>query len=191
MSRMLLADSDGWVIVQKVYMDESGTHDGSPVVTVAAYVARPRQCQEWTKRWNVAKRPIKVFHAVDCHNFAGEFEGWKEPQRTDLVKRCLSVIAESDFPGVVVGIQMNEFEKAMEGRPDLRSVFGTPYIACFQWTVQIIMNFALGADNCERIGFVHEFNDYRHEALEAFGWIKRHANPLGNIIGLQFAEKGD
>jgi hypothetical protein len=86
---------------------------------------------------------------------------------------------------------MNEFEKAMKGRTDLRSIFGTPYAACFQWVVQIIMNFALGAQSRERIGFVHELNDYRHEALESFNWIKEHGNPLGTVIGLTFADKKD
>jgi hypothetical protein len=179
------------VIVLKVAMDESGVHDGSPVIAVAAYVARPRQWQDWTKRWNVAKRPIKVMHAVDCQNLTGEFKGWLKEQRDELVKRILPVIADIDIPGVVVGIQMHEFEKALAGRDDLRPIFGTPYAACFQWVVQIIMNFALGALNTERIGFVHELNDYRQEALESFNWIKKHGNPLGNIIGLQFAEKKD
>jgi Protein of unknown function (DUF3800) len=191
MSRMVLAEADGWVIVLKVAMDESGVHDGSPVITVGAYVARPRQWQDWTKRWNVAKRPIKIFHAVDCQNLTEEFKGWTEPERDGLVKRCLPIIAESDFPGVVVGIQMHEFEKAMRGRDDLRPIFGSPYAACFQWVVQIIMNFAIGANSRERIGFIHELNDYRHEALESFNWIKRHGNPLGTIIGLQFADKKD
>lgn len=179
------------VIVLKVAMDESGVHDGSPVIAVAAYVARPRQWQDWTKRWNVAKRPIKVMHAVDCQNLTGEFKGWLKEQRDELVKRILPVIADIDIPGVVVGIQMHEFEKALAGRDDLRPIFGTPYAACFQWVVQIIMNFAHGALNTERIGFVHELNDYRQEALESFNWIKKHGNPLGNIIGLQFAEKKD
>jgi hypothetical protein len=179
------------VIVLKVAIDESGVHDGSPVIAVAAYVARPRQWQDWTKRWNVAKRPIKVMHAVDCQNLTGEFKGWLKEQRDELVKRILPVIADIDIPGVVVGIQMHEFERALAGRDDLRPIFGTPYAACFQWVVQIIMNFALGALNTERIGFVHELNDYRQEALESFNWIKKHGNPLGNIIGLQFAEKKD
>jgi hypothetical protein len=190
-SRMVLAEVDGQVIVLKVAMDESGVHDGSPVLTVAAYIGRPRQWQNWTKRWNVGKRPIKVFHAVDCQKLVGEFKGWTDTQRDDLVIRCLPVIAETDFPGVVVGIQMHEFEKAMKGRDDLRPLFGTPYTACFQWVVQIIMNFAIGASSRERIGFVHELNDYRQEALESFNWIKRNGNPLGTIIGLQFADKKD
>jgi hypothetical protein len=86
----------------KVALDESGVHDDSPVVTVAAYVAAPPQWRDWTKRWNVAKRPIKVFHAVDCANLAGEFRGWTPEQRDPLVIRLLDVMRESDIPGVVL-----------------------------------------------------------------------------------------
>jgi hypothetical protein len=86
---------------------------------------------------------------------------------------------------------MHEFEAALAGRPDLRATFGTPYAACFQWVVQIIMNFALGANNREKLLFIHEVSDYRQQALESFSWIQRHGNPLGTVIGLQFAEKKD
>jgi hypothetical protein len=98
LSRAILADKDGIVAVFKVYfkvyMDESGTHDHSPVLTVGAYFARPREWQAWTKRWNVAKRPIKIFHSVDCQNLHGEFEGWSPEERDRLVANLLPVIAE-------------------------------------------------------------------------------------------------
>jgi hypothetical protein len=191
MSRLALCESDGRVVVLKVAMDESGVHDGSPVLTVAAYIARPRQWQAWTKAWNVQKRPIEVFHATDCANLHGEFKGWEATPRDEFVRKLLPVIADADFPGVVVGIQMHEFEKAMAGRDDLRPLFGTPYAACFQWVVQIIMNIAIGAQSRERIGFVHEVNDYRQEALESFAWVKKYGNPLNTIVGLQFADKKD
>jgi hypothetical protein len=187
--RLALADHDGGVAVLKAYMDESGVHDGSPVLAVAAYLARPRQWQEWTKRWNATKRPIKVFHAADCANLHGEVEGWTKEDRDALVARLLPVIAVFDMPGVVVGIHMQEFEAALAGRPDLREVFGTPYAACFQWVVQIIMNMALGANSRERIAFVHETNDYRQEALEGFSWIEKNGNPLETLISLQFGSK--
>jgi hypothetical protein len=191
MSRMALCESDGDVVVLKVAMDESGVHDGSPVITVGAYIARPSQWRDWTKRWNATKRPIKVYHAADAANLHGEFGDWTADRRDELVRKLLPIIADTDIPGVVVGVQMDEFEKAIQGLGNLRSIFGTPYAACFQWVVQIIMNFALGAMSTERIAFVHELNDYRQEALEAFAWVKEHGNPLGNIIGLQFAEKKD
>jgi len=163
LSRALLADSNGLVAVLKVYMDESGTHDHSPVVTVAAYVGRPREWQAWTKHWNIAKRPIKVFHAVDAQHLHNEFEGWSDTARDAVVKRVLSVIVESGFPGIVIGIHMDEFRRAFGDRPGLTDVFGTPYGACFQWVVQSLMFMQFKARSSERIALVHECNDYQQE----------------------------
>jgi hypothetical protein len=190
MSRMALCENDGRVIVFKVAMDESGVHDDSPVLTVAAYIAKPREWQEWAKQWRVAKRPIKVFHAADAANLRGEFEGWSEEARDKLVIDLLGVINRSGIPGVVIGIHMDEFRKAMAGRHDLQRLFGTPYAACFQWVVQIFLNLAIRARNRDRIGFIHEVNDYRQEALDCFVWEKENVN-ANRIIGLQFATKED
>jgi hypothetical protein len=158
-------------------------------LTVGASLARPSDWRGWTKRWNVAQRPIKVFHSVDCANFAGEFRGWDIERRDAFVIRLLDVMSEGDFPGVAIGIQMDEFRRAMAGRDDLRATFGTPYAACFQWVVQTVLNVSTELGSEERIGFVHECNDYKHEALESFGWVKRNANPRRRVIGLLFADK--
>jgi hypothetical protein len=173
----------------KAYMDESGAHDCSPVLTVAAYLGRPRQWREWTKKWNLAKRPIKIYHAVDAANLRGEFDGWTSERVASLVVKLLPVIVEADLPGIVVGIHMHEFERAMAGRDDLRRLFGTPYAACFQWVAQSILSLQAKAHSNERIAFIHEVNDYRQEALEAFTWLKAHGNPQGSIVGLQFGDK--
>jgi hypothetical protein len=53
------------------------------------------------------------------------------------------------------------------------------------------MNIAGTLGYPDRIAFVHEANDYRQEALEAFSWIKTFGNPNGNAIDLQFADKRD
>lgn len=173
----------------KAYMDESGVHDGSPVLTVAAYIARPGQWREWTKKWNVAKRPIKVVHAADVANLTGELKGWTEAQAAALAVKLLPIIAEADFPGVVIGIHMEEFRKAMAGRDDLRRIFGSPYAACFQWVVQVILNIQAEHGSNQRIAFIHECNDYRREAREGFKWIQAHGNPQGSLISLDFGDK--
>jgi len=191
LSRAVLGEQDGLVVVLRVYMDESGVHDGSPVVTVAAYVAPPRGWQTWTKNWNVAKRPIKVFHAVDAQNLRNEFEGWSETDRDELVKRCLPVIVATDFPGIVIGIHMDEYRKAFAGRDDLLRFVGTPYAACFQWVVQSLMFLQSRTRNRERFAFVHENNDYQHEALESFNYVKQYGNPQGTPIGIMFGAKAD
>ena len=112
-------------------MDESGTHAGSPVVTVGLYVGKPRTWQAWTKDWNAKKNPIKVYHAVDAHNRDGEFKGWDRPKRNAFVAKLLPVLARHPIMGVAVGINMDAFRAAIKPHAELREMFGTPYAACF------------------------------------------------------------
>jgi hypothetical protein len=152
-------------------------------------LGRPKTWRDWTKKWGVAKRPIKVFHAVDAQNLAGEFKGWDATDRDEVVKRILPVIAQANFPGIVIGINLDAFREAFGSRPDLLAIFGTPYTACFHWVVQSILYLQARVGSHERIGFIHEFNDFRGEALEAFGYIQKHGNQQGSVIGLQFGTK--
>ena len=116
-------------------MDELGIHDGSPVVTVGSYVATPKQWKLWTKDWNAAKAPIKVFHASDCEALVEEFKGWDEERRNKFVANLLPVLPRFKLKGLVVGINLNDYNAALKGRDDLRKLLGTPYTACFHWTV--------------------------------------------------------
>jgi hypothetical protein len=105
---------------------ESGIHEGSPVVTVAAYLSRPRQWVAFTKEWQRTIRPIKCYHAADAAACHGEFEGWTPAQVADLAKRALPIIPRRTEMGIAIGIQMEHFEEALKGRPILRKQIGTP-----------------------------------------------------------------
>ena len=126
----------------KVFMDESGIHDGAPVVAVGAYVSRPRHWRAWIKDWNKAKRPIKVFHATDCANFQGEFVGWDKARRDAYVANLLPVLPAHELAGIVIGIDVHVFQQEITKRPELKRMFGEPYGACFQWAISIIMDIA-------------------------------------------------
>jgi hypothetical protein len=101
--------------VIKVYMDETGIHDDAAVVAVAAYVSRPEHWLAWTKEWNNAKRPIKVFHATDCANFRGEFEGWDAEKRDRFVANLLSTLSAHELAGIVIGICLDDLNDALRG----------------------------------------------------------------------------
>ena len=169
LSQAALADQDGLIAVPRVFMDESGTHDGSPVVTVGSYVATPKQWRLWTKDWNAAKAPIKVFHASDCEKLVEEFDGWDEGPRNEFVAKLLPVLPRHKLTGLVVGINLNDYNAAMKGRDDLRQLLGTPYTACFHWTVSEIL---LAHPGNRRIAFFHETNNFKGEALKAFSDIQ-------------------
>lgn len=191
LSRLFLADKDGSIVVLKAFIDESGVHAGSPVLTVAAYTGKPKAWRDWTKAWNIKKRPIKVYHAADAANLEGEFEGWKKEDMNALAERLLPVIAGSELAGVLVGIHMTEFENAIRDYPHLREILGSPYGACFHWLVGTIIRIQNNLGTAERISFVHENNDYQGEALQSFDWIKKNVNHDDRLIALAFGSKAD
>lgn len=198
LSRAVLADRDGVISVLKTYMDESGTHGDSPVVTVGAYIAKPKEWANWTKDWNRQKRkvpsgraPIKVFHAVDCANRVEEFAGWDRPERDAFVIDLLPLLPRYSLVGCAIGIHMQAFDEAMASHPELREMFGTPYTACFQWVVQTILNTLDAYGSNQRIAFFHECNDYTDEARKAFEWVERHRPSGSKGITLAFGSKGD
>jgi hypothetical protein len=179
-------------------MDESGTHGGSPVVTVGLYVGKPSNWQGWTKDWNRHKRnvpagrkPIKVYHSVDAHNRTEEFDGWDRPERNDYCAQLLPVIARHKILGVAVGIHMKAFDAAMQPHPELRAMFGTPYTACFQWTVETFLQMMDEKGSTQRVAFFHESNDYEAEANAAFAYVEQQRRITKRPISLTFGGKGD
>ena len=167
----------------KAYIDESGIHDGSPVLTVAAYVGRQKIWRNWTKAWNISKSPIRVYHAADAANLVGEFAGWTDDKVAELAKKLLPLIANAEVAGMVIGINMDEYRKAIADKPELAVLLGNPYSACFHWLVQTILELENQRKSKERIAFIHETNDYQGETIAAFSWIKKYIN-LDNRVHL-------
>lgn len=190
-SRAFLAERSGFVAVIKVYMDESGTHDASPYLTVGAYAAQPKQWRKFTAGWNAAKKPVNVFHSSDCQALKGEFLGWSEDQRNAFVAKLLPVIRENIPLGVVIGIDIDEFRKQVAPYPDLMAHFAHPYASCFHWVVSTLIGYVEEAGSNERLAFFHENNDYEGQAQAAFSYISEHRKTHRAPISLTFGTKAD
>ena len=171
LSRAVLSATDGWIAVLKVYLDESGTHEGSPVITVGAYIARPKQWEAFTKAWRRAIRPIEVYHAADAANCHGEFEGWTSGAVAKLAARALPLIPKHTNFAMAAGINLRDYEAALKGKAHLRRFLGEPYGACLQWTLSAILRTKAVEGNREQIAFFHEENDYAAEAIQAFQYV--------------------
>jgi hypothetical protein len=173
----------------KTFMDETGIHDDSEMVAVAGYISPPKIWREWTKDWNRARRPIKVFHATDCANFRGEFEGWDKARRDPYVAQLLPVIPAHELAGIVIGVQLADLGEAFKDRPELVEMFGTPYTACFQWAISIVVEIATEHGKGERMTFVHEVNDYKGECSKAFEYVDTYLNPRKIPMTIGFGTK--
>jgi hypothetical protein len=175
----------------KIYLDESGTHADSDVITVAAYAGRQTAWKKWTNEWRRAKRPIRVYHAADSANLRGEFTGWSSEKRDELVKKLLPIIADNRIAGAVMGLHLGEFRKAVGDRKEIPEALGNPYTSCFHWLVQSLLELLKHNKKTESLKFIHEQNDYEGEARAAFDFIHENANPNGVPMKLVFGTKNE
>lgn len=175
----------------KTFMDETGIHDNAEMVAVGCYIAKPKTWRNWTKTWNQAKKPIKIFHSTDCANLRGEFKDWSKEQRDALVAKLLPIIANHDIAGMVIGVNLVDLAEALKEHPELLEMFGTPYMACFQWAITSIIHLATEHGSGQRMTFVHEVNDFKGEASSAFDYVKKNLNPRGIKMDLSFGAKAD
>lgn len=176
----------------KLFVDESGTHEGSPIVSVAGYMARGLKWQKFTTEWRRVLKPrgIEIFHATDCAALRGEFQGWTPENRDKLVRSLLPIIPKYAF-GYAVAVKLNEVDKLLEHRPDLRKFHKDPYAACFQWMLMSVLNdLREMATEPRPISVIHEFNDFRDSATAAFETVR--ASRGGEAyVSLTFARKQD
>jgi hypothetical protein len=78
----------------------------------------------------------------------------------------------------------------MAPNPELRAMFGTPYTACFQWTVQTLLAMMDEHGDRQRVAFFHECNDYKKEAEAAFAYVEKEKLLTPRDISLTFGGKG-
>ena len=59
-------------LLVETYFDESGTHEGSPVMCVAGYILTKRNAIELAREWNEVlnwaelPHPLPYFHMSEC-----------------------------------------------------------------------------------------------------------------------------
>jgi hypothetical protein len=172
----------------QVFFDESGTHEPSEVIISGVAWAAEETWRRWTFDWQVQKQPIKVYHAVDCHNRDGEFAGWGRAKRDGYVKGLLPVVARHEIEGRIAGFHRQVLEREMRSRPDVRHWMGDPYLTAFAFALRRTWD-VLAARGHREIMFVHEVNEYREAIREHFELQKRkHPNSLAM---LRFGGKAD
>lgn len=188
--RLFLADREGLVTAFRVYLDEGGVNAGAKVLTVAGYVAKPSQWQLFTKEWNKVLKPtgLTAYHATDAQGLYDEFRDWTRDDVVALVKKLLPIITKY-ARGIAIAIVMDDFQEAFAKREDLKAAFASPYGACFQWLVQSLLELADRQRLQARFAFVHETNDMKREAIQAFDFVKTETVYGDRLISLSFADK--
>jgi hypothetical protein len=100
------------ITVIKAYVDESGTHQGSKVLLLSAYVG---PAKEWKllshKFYRIDKSTGIPFHAVDCAVGGGDYQGMPNTRRYEITKKVIRAVNGSNVLVLGEAIYLDDYEE--------------------------------------------------------------------------------
>lgn len=189
LGQTFLADQDGYIVVLRVFLDESGTHKGANVISVAAYVATPREWKKFTREWQRVLKPtgVRAYHASDSQNLHGEFEGWEESERDSLAKNLIPIIPRYAH-GFATAIVLRDLRAALGGDV-VPKVLEDQYKTCFQLVLHDVLRSIQKNGLRDQVAVVHERNDFKEAAGKSYDFLKKYFDDNDNLAGLTFSDK--
>ena len=188
-------ENGGITTVLYAYMDPSGTHADSPVLSISGFVANDVAWSSFDKAWRaVLDKPIwpsrlSRFHMVDCAHCEEEFfEGrWRFAERLSLYGELVEVIRRSEIRPVSASVVTNCFEQIPKEDLELLQLpenrIGTPLDMVFHMITQQIIKCVRQFDVNETVAVLLDQDDStREEHFASFANIYMNAYYLGETF---------
>lgn len=172
----------GWVAgLSHVYIDESGTHDDSPVMTVAGYFFNADQARRFTRDWDKDLRRfgIPYAHMTDCGPGNGVYSGMEKAERLATQLALIQHIKRRTAFGFGVSLDPRRYMDLVGHDPDAPS----PYSFCIHGCMSIMRRVIERKGIAGPIAYFFEAG-HQHQA-EANQHMAAYYSPGSKIIGAE------
>lgn len=155
-------------MILTAHLDESGTHDSSPITVMAGYLATSEQWEAFDADWNslVREAGVQHVHAVDLFKRTKQFKGWKAADANSLAIALDRVIAKHLPVGFAVVVRDDDYKNIYgAGWQPKRARKDTKYAVCFRACLAFVPEYIVSglksAADATTINFVLE-DGHRH-----------------------------
>lgn len=145
----------------EVYVDESGSHEGSPFLCVAAYVFYANQAIAFNHEWQamLEKYEPPFFHMIDCAHGTPPFDRLAKDVRIAAETEAIQIIRHRTERGLGVIIKEGDFLPKYRRILRYENVRLSPYYFCLEW---ILNGVQLWVENAKVDGQVSYFFESGH-----------------------------
>lgn len=131
------------------YLDESGTHDGSPLTVMAGWVGYADRWREFDRRWNaLLRRPLPYrgsithIHGKHLRQGSKQFRGWPVEDRRQLAKSASEMAQEHSIFSISVLLNKSDYERIYIGTDRAlrrhRAAIDSTYGVCFRVFLSLV-----------------------------------------------------
>jgi uncharacterized protein DUF3800 len=129
------------------FFDDSGTHEGSPVVAMGGLLGTDRAWDVFVDRWTELlksplpdKPPLRQFHTAPCRNGAGEFASYSQAERDHATYLFRRVILEGDLVTVASVVDKHAWDELVTGAvaEQVEGPLNYSFFKCIETVMDII-----------------------------------------------------
>ena len=130
----------------RVFLDESGTHDGSKVAAMAGFLVTPENWPLLEAAWleTLAKHGLSELHMKEFVPPGGKLCHWSEEQKKDLLEPLIGLIHKYSILGVGSAVIIEDYveSRAARGHEKIPDLFASPYGWCLRFCVAQVADWA-------------------------------------------------
>lgn len=155
------------VAFSHVYIDESGTHDGSPVLTMSGYLFRSEQAKRFGRDWQkeLDRLGLPCAHMTDCATGNGDYAGFTVEKRLESEIKLIEHIKRRSVFGFSVSLQPERYAEILAGETEAPS----PYTFALMGCLSVVRRWVERTDYTGKIAYFFEAG-HRHQK-EANGYL--------------------
>ena len=144
------------------YLDESGTHDSSPIMLMGGFLIRAQKLAAFNEKWHSLLKSscVQYCHGKELKHRTGQFKGWSLEKRNAFVLEANRIIEKYSEFGFTAIIRKDDYALIYEAAPNpgkLRkdTKFGVLFRGCL-WVVLAAVTENLKLANRSKVNFVLE-----------------------------------
>jgi hypothetical protein len=160
------------MIQGQAYFDESGSHDGAPILCVAGYIFKKSEAirlgHEWRKvlRW----KKLPYFHMVECAHGNGPFANLTKDERIAVQTKLIEAIKRHAIQGIAITVDPTEYATFSKRFPFKRGLYDSAYAFCAQ---VIMAGVSVFIEKNPQIGKMDYFFEAGHSSVPQADEIMR------------------
>jgi Protein of unknown function (DUF3800) len=166
----VLLPPSGKALFVEAYFDESGTHDGSPLMCVAGYLFTSEQCRRFDQEWSEVLREFDLpyFRMSECAHATGVFRGRSDICDT-VARKMIGIIKRRIEYGVVSSVSEADFQEVCS--PFVKDMAGQAYGWCIHKVMVALREWCIKYNQNAPISYFFEAG-HRHQQI-AVGALNR------------------
>lgn len=166
---LVVPEGGSLVALASIFVDESGTHEGSPVMTIGGVIFRKRQASEFSRKWSAYLRAKRVpyFHMADVtHPRNTIYDGWSNKQLIDFEKKLIRMVADHAEAGFAVSVSEVDYYSHFGDKIGgwySADTLGEAYSYLLRFSVSESTHWAMSSNFDGRISYFFEAG-HRHQS---------------------------